>query len=136
MEKDFDSRSHDYSLYLAADHKIEKLQDQITELYKEHITELHRETHTNKEQIAHLFNRLDFGVSKTGQENAAKLTDMAVKMNNLEHELAGEKSTVHQLEKTLGRITGGIFWVSFTGVIGGLMALAYQIIKSRILPGG
>lgn len=136
MDREFEDKFPDHALYLAADHKIEKLQDQITELYKEHITELHRETHTNKEQIAHLFNRLDFGVSKTGQENAARLTEMAVKMNNIEHELAGEKSTVQQLEKTLGRITAGIFWVSFTGIIGGLLALAYQILRVRLLPNG
>lgn len=126
MEKD--SEAHDYSLYLAADQKIEKIKDNVTELY--------RESHTHKEQITHLFNRLDFGVAKTGQENSAKITDLAVKMNNLEHELAGEKSTVQQLEKNLGRITAGIFWVSFTGVIGGLLALAYQILKAKLIPGG
>lgn len=128
MDTGRDREPHDHSLYLSVDLKIDKVKDQITELY--------RETHTNKEQISHLFNRLDFGVAKTGQENAAKLTEVAVKMNNLEHELAGEKSTLQQLEKNLGRITAGIFWVSFTGVLGGMLALAYQIIKSRLLPGG
>lgn len=127
MDREHDAGPHDYTLYLAADQKIDKAKDQITELY--------RETHTNKEQIAHLFNRLDFGVAKTGQENAAKLTEMAVKLNNLEHELAGEKSTVHQLEKNLGRITAGIFWVSFTGIVGGLLAVAYQILRVRLLGG-
>lgn len=128
MDRDFDGKPSEHALYLAADQKIDKVKDQITELY--------RETHTNKEQISHLFNRLDFGVAKTGQENATKLTEMAVKLNNLEHELAGEKSTVQQLEKNLGRITAGIFWVSFTGVLGGLLALAYQILKTRLLSGG
>lgn len=128
MDKDDGSQSADYRLYLAVDQKIDKIKDQITELY--------RETHTNKEQIAHLFNRLDFGVAKTGQENSAKLTELAVKTNNVEHELAGEKSTVQQLEKNLGRITAGIFWVSFTGVLGGLLALAYQVLRSKLLPGG
>jgi predicted RNase H-like nuclease (RuvC/YqgF family) len=128
MERESEDRRHDHSLYLAADGKIDKVKDQITELY--------RETHTNKEQISHLFNRLDFGVSKTGQENATKLTEMAVKMNNLEHDLAGEKSTVQQLEKNLGRITAGIFWVSFTGIVGGLLAVAYQIMRVHLLGNG
>jgi len=128
MDGDFgDKKPHDYSLYLAADQKIDKMKDQITELY--------RETHTSKEQIAHLFNRLDFGVSKTGNENSARLTDLSVKFADLRHELAAEKSTVQQLEKTLGRITAGIFWVSFTGVMGGLLAVAYQILKIKLLGG-
>lgn len=128
MERDFDSRPHDYSLYLAADQKIDKINGQVTELY--------RESHTNKEQIAHLFNRLDFGVSKTGQENATKITEHAVKINDLEHRLAVAESTNKHNEKILGRVMAGIFWMAFTGVLGGLLALAYQIIKSRLLPGG
>jgi len=126
MERELDREPRDYALYLAADGKIDKLKDNVTELYKE--------SHTHKEQISHLFNRLDFGVAKTGQENSSKITDLAVKMNNLEHELAGEKSTVQQLEKNLGRITAGIFWVSFTGILGGLLALAYQILKAKLIP--
>lgn len=128
MERESDGRPHDYSLYLATDQKIDKMKDQITELY--------RETHTSKEQIGHLFNRLDFGVAKTGQENSTKLTELAVKMNDLDHEFAGERSTLQQLEKNLGRITAGIFWVSFTGILGGLLALAYQILRAKLLPGG
>ncbi len=127
MERDQEGRQHDYSLYLAADHKIDKITGQVTELY--------RESHTNKEQISHLFNRLDFGVSKTGQENAAKLTEHAVKINDLEHRLAVSESTNKQNEKILGRVMAGIFWMAFTGVMGGLLALAYQIIKARLLPG-
>lgn len=125
MNKDSDGRPGDYVLYLAADQKIDKIKDQITELY--------RETHTNKEQIGHLFNRLDFGVAKTGQENSAKLTELAVKIVELDHQLASEKSTVIHLERMLGRITAGIFWVSFTGVLGGLIALTYQVMKTKIL---
>jgi ferritin-like metal-binding protein YciE len=128
MEKDTDGKPHDYSLYLAADLKIDKLKDQTTELY--------RETHTHKEQIAHLFNRLDFGIAKTGQENSAKIMELAVKLNDIQHELASEKSTVVHLEKVLGRIMAGIFWVSFAGIMGGLVAMAYQIVRVRLLGNG
>jgi hypothetical protein len=76
-----------------------------------------------------------FGVAKTGQENSAKITELAVKLNDIQHELAAEKSTVIHLEKVLGRIMAGIFWVSFAGILGGLLAMAYQILRVRLLGG-
>ena len=123
MEKETDS--HDYSLYLAADQKIDKLKEQVSELFQK--------DHANKERIAHLDDRLNLGVAQTGRENSAKIMEMAVKLNDLQHELAAERSTVVHLEKVLGRIMAGIFWVSFTGIMGGLLALAYQIIKVRLI---
>lgn len=124
MDKDRDLPA-DHALYLAADQKLDRLKDQISELFQK--------VHSEKERTDHLFNRLDFGVSKTGQENSAKITELAVKLNDIEHELASERSTVSHLEKTLGRIMAGIFWVSFTGILGALLATGYQIMKVRIL---
>ena len=123
MEKE--SELHDYSLYLAADQKIDKIKDQVSELFQK--------DHANKERIDHLDERLNLGVAQTGRENSAKIMEMAVKLNDLQHELAAERSTVVHLEKVLGRIMAGIFWVSFTGIMGGLLALAYQIIKVRLI---
>ncbi len=125
LEKE--SEGHDYSLYLAVDQKLDKLKDQVSELFQK--------DNSTKERIDHLFNRLDFGVAKTGQENSAKITDLAVKLNDIQHELAAEKSTVIHLEKVLGRIMAGIFWVSFAGIMGGLLAMAYQILRVRLLGG-
>lgn len=125
MEKEIEP--HDYSLYLAADGKIDKLKEQVSELFQK--------DHANKERIAHLDDRLNLGVAQTGRENSAKIMEMAVKLNDLQHELAAERSTVVHLEKVLGRIMAGIFWVSFTGVMGGLLALAYQVIKVRLIGG-
>jgi len=127
MDKDSDGKPFDYSLYLAADLKIDKLKDQVSELFQK--------VNSEKERIDHLFNRLDFGVAKTGQENSAKITDLAVKINDIEHQLSAGNSTVKQLEKVSGRIMSGIFWVSFAGVLGGLIALAYQIIKVKLVGG-
>ncbi|MCG3204864.1 MAG: hypothetical protein KCHDKBKB_01581 [Elusimicrobia bacterium] len=127
MDRDYEGKPHDYSLYLAADQKIDKLKD--------HVSELFQKVHSEKERTDHLFNRLDFGVSKTGQENSAKITELAVKINNLEHELAVETSNNKHHERIIGRIMAGIFWVSFTGVMGGLVAMAYQILKARLLGG-
>lgn len=126
MERD-DDKPHDYDLYLAADQKIDKLKDQVSELFQK--------DHANKERIENLDNRLNLGVAQTGRENSAKLTELALKLNDMQHELAGEKSTVTQLEKVLGRIMAGIFWVSFTGIVGGLLAVAYQILRVRLLGG-
>lgn len=125
MEKE--TEPHDYSLYLAADQKIDKLKEQVSELFQK--------DHANKERIAHLDDRLNLGVAQTGRENSAKIMEMAVKLNDLQHELAAERSTVVHLEKVLGRIMAGIFWVSFTGIMGGMVALAYQIIKVRLIGG-
>lgn len=127
MERESEGRTHDYSLYLAADQKIDKLKD--------HVSELFQKIHSGKERTDHLFNRLDFGVSKTGQENSAKITELSVKINDLEHGLAVEKSNNKHNERVLGRIMAGIFWVSFAGVMGGLIALAYQIMKTKLLGG-
>ncbi len=125
MEKE--SEAHDYSLYLAADQKLDKLKDQVSELFQK--------DHANKERIAHLDDRLNLGVAQTGRENSAKIMEMAVKLNDLQHELAAERSTVVHLEKVLGRIMAGIFWVSFTGIMGGMIALAYQVVKVRLFGG-
>jgi len=125
MDRENENKPHDYSLYLVADQKIDKLKDQVSELYQK--------DHANKERIENLDNRLNLGVAQTGRENAVKLTDLALKLNDLEHALAGEKSTVRQLEKVLGRIMAGIFWVSFTGIVGGLLVLAYQVMKVRLI---
>lgn len=125
MEKE--SEVHDYSLYLAADQKIDKLKEQVSELFQK--------DHANKERISHLDDRLNLGVAQTGRENSAKIMEMAVKLNDLQHELTAEKSTVVHLEKVLGRIMAGIFWVSFTGVMGGMIALAYQVVKVRLIGG-
>jgi predicted RNase H-like nuclease (RuvC/YqgF family) len=126
MERD-DAKPHDYALYLAVDQKIDKMKDQVSELFQK--------DHANKERIENLDNRLNLGVAQTGRENSAKLTELALKLNDMQHELAGEKSTVTQLEKVLGRIMAGIFWVSFTGIVGGLLAVAYQILRVRLLGG-
>jgi len=122
-----ESEAHDYSLYLAADQKLDKLKDQVSELFQK--------DHANKERIAHLDDRLNLGVAQTGRENSAKIMEMAVKLNDLQHELAAERSTVVHLEKVLGRIMAGIFWVSFTGIMGGMIALAYQVVKVRLFGG-
>jgi uncharacterized coiled-coil DUF342 family protein len=124
MEKDQNS---DYQLFLSVDQKLDKLKDQVSELFQK--------DNSTKERIDHLFNRLDFGVAKTGQENSAKITELAVKINDIQHELASEKSTVVHLEKILGRITAGIFWVSFAGILGGLLSVVYQILRVRVLGG-
>lgn len=126
MDKEQDP-PHDYSLYLAADQKIDKLKEQVSELFQK--------DNANKERITHLDDRLNLGVAQTGRENSAKLTELAVKINDLEHSMITNKETLRHQDRILGRILAGIFWVSFTGVMGGLVAMAYQIMKARLLGG-
>jgi hypothetical protein len=127
MERDYQGAPNEHALFLAADQKLDKLKDQVSELFQR--------DHTNKEKIDHLVNRLDFGVSKTGQKNADKITDLAVKINDFDHEMAAAKATLKHQERILGRIMAGIFWVSFAGVLGGLVTLAYQVLKFKMVGG-
>ena len=50
MERDINSQSPDYQLYLAVDQKLDKLKDQVSELFQK--------DNSTKERIDHLFNRL------------------------------------------------------------------------------
>ena len=50
MERDLNSQSPDYQLYLAVDQKLDKLKDQVSELFQK--------DNSAKERIDHLFNRL------------------------------------------------------------------------------
>lgn len=127
METESEGRPHDYSLYLAADQKIDKLKEQVSELYQK--------DNANKERIAHLNERLEMGLAATSRQHGVKLTEFAVQINNLEHFRTSSDEKLKHLERILGRIMTGLFWVSFTGVLGGLVAMAYQILKVRLVGG-
>lgn len=127
MEREYEEKPHDYSLYLAADQKIDKLKEQVSELFQK--------DNANKERISHLNERLEMGLAATSRQHGVKLTEFAVQINNLEHFRTSSDEKLKHLERILGRIMAGFFWVSFTGVLGGLVAMAYQILKVRLIGG-
>ena len=119
MEKE--TQGNEVALYLAADKKIEKIKDQVGELSQRDLN--------LSQKIDHLTNRIDFGVAKTGQKTLEKVTEMAVKLNDFEHEMAGQKATLNQHDRILGRIVTGIFWITFVVVFGGLVGFGFHFLK-------
>lgn len=125
MERDYEDKPHDHALYLVADQKIDKLKEQVSDLYQK--------DNANKERIAHLNERLEMGLAATSRQHGVKLTEYAVQINNLEHFRTSSDEKLKHLERILSKIMAGLFWVSFTGVLGGLVAMAYQILKVKLL---
>lgn len=125
MEKEFEDKPANHALYLAADQKIDRLKEQVSDLCQK--------DNANKERIAHLNERLEMGLAATSRQHGVTLTEYAVKINNLEHFRTSSDEKVKHLEKILGKIMAGLFWVSFTGILGGLLAVAYQIMRVRLL---
>ena len=70
-----EEKSHDHALYLAADQKLDKLKDQVSELFQK--------INADRERIDRVQDRVDRGISVTGQQNSARLTELAVKAATL-----------------------------------------------------
>ncbi len=125
MDKEPDGPSSGLSLYLAADKKIDDVKDQIRELFQ-------REQ-ANQDKIDKLRERLEMGVGKTSRATADKVSESGLQINNLAHQMAVPETSLQHHERLLGRITSGIFWFSFTGLLGSLLSVAYQIMKVKLL---
>jgi hypothetical protein len=73
------------------------------------------------------------GVGKTSRATADEVSEILLEIGNLTHRTTVSETSLQHHERLLGRITGGIFWFSFTGLLGGLLSLAYQIVKIKLL---
>lgn len=124
MDKEPDVPSSGLSLYLAADQKIDQVKEQIRELFQ-------REQ-ANQEKIDKLRERLEMGVGRTSRATADKVSDIILQVNGLAHQMAVAETSLQHHERLLGRITSGIFLFSFTGLLGSLLSVAYQILKIKL----
>lgn len=127
MHKEPDVSSSGLSLYLAADQKIDQVKEQIRELFQ-------REQ-ANQEKIDKLRERLEMGVGRTSRATADKVSDIILQANSLAHQMAVAETSLQHHECVLERLMGGILWVSFTGILGGLLGLVYHIVEIKLIGG-
>ena len=124
MENDYPKHFVDRDLFLAIDRKMDKVKD--------HISDLYQRDNANKERIERAQARIDKGVSVTGNRNSEGINALNIKQTEAQNLISNLQTTVGHLEKVVGRIMAGLFWMSFAGVMGGLLGLAYHVLKLKI----
>jgi len=118
-------------LFKHADHKIEETRKEVANLKEVELT--------IKDMMKHLTNRVDFGVSKTAQENKDSLAKQAIVLNDTHHRIEGLDSKIDSVAKTLSgaiseirdmvkNLYKYILVVFFTLVASGLIVVAFRVL--------
>jgi hypothetical protein len=108
-------------LFKHADDKLEKVKNEVSVLLQKDL-EL-----TLK--IDRLQDRIDNGVSVTGQKTLEKVTGLVTQIATFATALEKQEATIKSHDDMLKSINRGIFWLAFCGVGGGIIALLFLVIK-------
>jgi len=114
-------KSNGVELFKHADEKIERIKNEVGVLLQKDL-EL-----TLK--IDRLQDRIDNGVSVTGQKTLEKVTGIVTQIATFATALEKQETTIRDHQKLLDRIMTGIFWISFCGVGGGIVAMIFLAIR-------
>jgi len=109
-------------LFKHADDKIDQLKHEVTELLQKDLSLTLK--------IDRLQDRIDNGVSVTGQKTLEKVTGLVTQIATFATSLEKQEIMIRNHEESLGRINRGIFWLAFCGVGGGLIILVFNLIKA------
>ena len=111
----------DISLFQHADNKIEKIKEEVGDLLQKDL-EL-------KLKIDRLTDRIDNGVSITGQKTLEKVTGLVSQVAQFATALEKQEISLKSHQDSIDRINRGVFWLAFCGVLGGIMALMFTMAK-------
>jgi hypothetical protein len=115
-------KSDSVELFKHADEKIERIKNEVGVLLQKDL-EL-----TLK--IDRLQDRIDNGVSVTGQKTLEKVTGIVTQIASFATALEKQEITIRDHQKLLDRIMTGVFWITFCGVGGGVLALLFLLVKN------
>jgi hypothetical protein len=115
-------KSDSIELFKHADEKIDKLSKEISDLLQKDLSLTLK--------IDRLQDRIDNGVSVTGQKTLEKVTGLVTQVATFATALEKQEIMIKNHEDSLGRINRGIFWLAFCGVGGGLIILVFNLIKA------
>lgn len=115
--------SEEQSLFIRADEKIEKIKGEVSILLQKDL-EL-----TLK--IDRLQDRIDNGVSVTGQKTLEKVTGLVTQIATFATALEKQEATIKNHDEMLRAINRGIFWIAFCGIGGGIIALLFMVLKGQ-----
>jgi len=118
------SEESSIALFKHADDKIEKTRKEVAELLQKDL-EL-----TLK--IDRLTDRVDHGVSVTGQKTLEKVTDLAQTIGKFGVAVEKMEAVVQAHDQSIKEINRGVFWLAFVGVLGGLIALIFVLMKTFV----
>lgn len=118
------SESSSIALFKHADDKIEKTRKEVGELLQKDL-EL-----TLK--IDRLTDRVDHGVSVTGQKTLEKVTELATNIGKQSVTLEKMEEIVKTHDAQIKEINKGVFWLAFVGVLGGLLTMGFAVVKTFV----
>lgn len=124
MSGDVLSEGSSIALFKHADDKIEKTRKEVGELLQKDL-EL-----TLK--IDRLTDRVDHGVSVTGQKTLEKVTELATNIGKQSVTLEKMEAVVQAHDAQIKEINRGVFWLAFVGVLGGLIALIFTLTRTFV----
>jgi len=116
-----DEPKNSIELFKHADDKIEKIRGEVSTLLQKDL-EL-----TLK--IDRLQDRIDNGVSVTGQKTLEKVTGLVTQIATFATSLEKQDATIKNHDEMLKAINRGIFWIAFCGVGGGIITLLFMVLK-------
>jgi len=123
-----DEQKNGIDLFKHADDKIEKIRNEVSTLLQKDL-EL-----TLK--IDRLQDRIDNGVSVTGQKTLEKVTGLVTQIATFATALEKQEAAIKSHNDAIGRINTGIFWLAFCGIGGGIIGLLFLVVKFILMKGG
>ena len=111
----------EFMLFRMTDEKIEKLKIEMS-----HFNELMTEQRT---KIDRLTDRVDHGVSVTGQKTLEKVTDLVTQVSAFAVDLEKKQAMIAILSEQIKAMHTWVFWVAFAGVLGGIISVAFRVIS-------
>lgn len=122
-----DDAHNSVDLFRHADEKIEKVRNEVSILLQKDL-EL-----TLK--IDRLQDRIDNGVSVTGQKTLEKVTGLVTQIATFATALEKQEQTVKNHDDAIRAINRGVFWLAFCGLGGGFVALLFLVVKFFLMKG-
>jgi len=109
-------------LYSDQEKKIERIREEASEVLRTLIQ--------HGQKIDTLSERLNEGVAKTGIKTWEKVNEISNQFVHFKNEHEKLDIRTQNNEKILNRFTTGVFWVTFIGVLGGLVSFTYWIAQN------
>lgn len=122
-----DEQKNGIDLFKHADDKIEKIRNEVSTLLQKDL-EL-----TLK--IDRLQDRIDNGVSVTGQKTLEKVTGLVTQIATFATALEKQEQSIKNHDDAIRAINKGIFWLAFVGLGGGIIGLLFLVVKFVLMRG-
>jgi hypothetical protein len=115
-----DESPKEFLLFRLADDKIEKIKTDMGRI-NEQMSEI-------KVRIDRVTDRVDNGVAVTGQKTLEKVMDLVNQVSSLAVDLEKKQQIIMMLSEQVKVIHKWVFWVAFSGVVGGILSFLFKAI--------